>query len=66
MTLSEFYDEVARRADVAGTKNTVAETKRALAVAFEVLLSRDPAESADLVAKGLAAAKKKSAKVPAA
>lgn len=64
MTLSEFYDEVSRNADTAGTKINVAETKRVLSEAFKVLYGLDAALAADLVAKGLAAAKKK-AQTPA-
>jgi len=59
MTLSEFYDEVARNADTAKTQISASETKRVLAVAFTVLQAHDPATVMDLVAKGLALAKKK-------
>ena len=37
MKLSDFQNEVSRRVDTAGTKINVAETKRVLAVAFDVL-----------------------------
>lgn len=59
MTLSEFYDEVARRADTDKTKINAAETKRVLSEGFKVLYSLDPATAAELIAKGLAGAKKK-------
>jgi len=59
MTLSEFYDEVSRNVDTDKTKINVAETKRVLSEAFLLLQSYDSATTADLVSKGLAAAKKK-------
>jgi hypothetical protein len=59
MTLSEFYDEVARRADTDKTKINVADTKRVLSEAFLVLHTLDAATVTELVAKGLAGAKKK-------
>ena len=61
MNLSEFYNEVARRADTEKTKINAAETKRVLSEAFKLLASLDAAACAELVAKALAtAAKKKS------
>jgi len=62
MTLSDFYNEVARLADTDKTQISAADTKRVLAVAFSVLQKHDPATVLDLVSKGLAAAKKKEAK----
>lgn len=62
MTLSEFYDEVARRADTEKTKINVADVKRVLSEAFLVLQGLDATTVAELVAKGLAGAKKKAAK----
>lgn len=59
MNLTEFYNEVARLADTEKTHISAAETKRVLAVAFSVLQTQDAATVLDLVAKGLAAAKKK-------
>ncbi|MCC6421534.1 MAG: hypothetical protein IT429_25220 [Gemmataceae bacterium] len=59
MTLSEFYDEVSRRADTEKTKITVAETKRVLSEAFQVLVGLDAAACAEILAKGLTTAKKK-------
>ncbi len=59
MTVTEFYNEVARLADTDRTKINVADTKRVLAVGFSVLCKLDAAECADVIAKGLAQAKKK-------
>lgn len=59
MTLNEFYDEVSRHADTEKTKIGAAETKRVLSEAFKVLQKLDAATVVDVVAKGLAAAKKK-------
>jgi hypothetical protein len=59
MTLTEFYDEVARRADTAKTKINAAETRRVLAEAFKVLAALDSASFAEVVSKGLTTAKKK-------
>lgn len=62
MTLNEFYDEVARKADTDKTKISAAETKRVLSEAFKVLVALDAATVAELISKGLATAKKKAAK----
>jgi hypothetical protein len=59
MTLNEFYDEVARKADTDKTKISAAETKRVLSEAFKVLAPLDSATVVELIAKGLATAKKK-------
>ncbi len=59
MTLNEFYDEVSRKADTDKTKISAAETKRVLSEAFKVLAPLDAATVTDLIAKGLAIAKKK-------
>ncbi len=59
MNLSQFYDEVARRADTEKTKIGVADTKRVLSEAFKVLAALDTATFADVVAKGVINAKKK-------
>jgi hypothetical protein len=61
MTLSDFYDEVARRADTDKTKINVADTKRVLSEAFKVLCLLDATDLAEIMSKGLSAAKKKSA-----
>jgi hypothetical protein len=59
MTLNEFYNEVARQADTDTLKIGAADTKRVLATAFTLLAKQDAATVLDLVAKGLAAAKRK-------
>lgn len=59
MNLTDFYNEVSRQTDTKGTAINVAETKRVLACAFAVLQSLSCAEATNLVAKGLAAAAKK-------
>jgi hypothetical protein len=59
MTLTDFYNEVARQADTDTLKIGAADTKRVLAVAFSVLQKMDPADATEMLAKGLAAAKKK-------
>lgn len=62
MKLTEFYSEVSRRADTGKTSINAAETRRVLSEAFLVLHKLKAAEAADLFAKGLAQAAKKSAK----
>jgi hypothetical protein len=59
MNLSQFYDEVARRADTDKTKINAAETKRVLSEAFKVLAHMDSATMLEILAKGVANAKKK-------
>jgi len=62
MKLTDFYNEVAGLVDTETTKINVAETKRVLAMAFRVMEKMDAADLADTLAKGLAQAKKNSAK----
>jgi hypothetical protein len=62
MTLSDFYNEVARLADTNTQKISASETKRVLAVAFSVLAKQDAATVHEVVGKGLSAAMKKTAK----
>ncbi|MGF1579636.1 MAG: hypothetical protein ACFCD0_09760 [Gemmataceae bacterium] len=62
MKISEFYDEVARRADTDKTEINVAITKRVLSEAFIVLAGLETADAIDTVAKGIATAAKKLAK----
>ena len=62
MKLSDFYNEVSKRADTKKTSITVAETKRVLSEAFLVLAAMDAAEFADTVSKGVAQAKRKLSK----
>ncbi|MFN3160934.1 MAG: hypothetical protein ACE37I_16580 [Rubinisphaera brasiliensis] len=59
MKLTDFYNEVSRLVDTDKTQINAAETKRVLAVAFDLLSQMDAAELADTVSKGLTAAKKK-------
>lgn len=59
MTLSEFYDEVARHTDTEKTQIDVADTKRVLSEAFKVLCKLDSVTVAELMSKGLSTAKKK-------
>jgi hypothetical protein len=63
MTLSEFYDAVARRADTDTTKITAADTRRVLSEAFKVLAKCNTTTCLDVVAKGVATAAKKKAGV---
>jgi hypothetical protein len=53
ISLSEFYNEIARRADTEGVKINVAETKRVIACFFDVLEGCPAGAAFDLVAKGL-------------
>jgi hypothetical protein len=59
MNLSQFYDEVARHADTAKTKINAAETKRVLSEAFKILAHLDSTTMLEVLAKGVANAKKK-------
>ena len=52
-SLSNIYNDVARRADKAGISVNAAETKRVLACFFDVLEDQSPQVAFDLVAKGL-------------
>ena len=61
MTLTDFYNEVSKLTDTDKTAIGVADTKRVLAVAFTVMSRLDTADVLDVIAKGLAAAKKKDA-----
>lgn len=61
MNLSDFYNEVARRADTPKTQINVAEVKRVLSVAFQVLNEQAAPLVVELLGKGLAAAAKKKA-----
>ena len=62
MTLTDFYNEVARNADTESQKIGASETKRVLAVAFSLLAEYDSATVLQLIAKGLENAKKKQSK----
>lgn len=56
--MNEFYNEVSRRTDTGGTQINVAETKRVLAIAFQVLAEMSTKDALDIVAKGIAKATK--------
>jgi hypothetical protein len=62
MTLTDFYNEVARQADTDSQKIGASETKRVLAVAFSILQKHDTITVLQLITKGLENAKKKEAK----
>jgi len=62
MTLTEMYNEVSRRADTAGTKINVAETKRVLSEMFGVLNELEADEAVAVVAAGLKVSRKKKSK----
>lgn len=53
VNLSDLYNQVAAKADTAGVKLNVAQTKRVLACFFDVLEDYSAAEAFDFVAKGL-------------
>jgi len=59
MTLSDFYNEVARNADTDKTKIGAAETKRVLSEAFKILATLSAADATEVIAKGLQTAVKK-------
>jgi hypothetical protein len=59
MTLNDFYNEISRRADTAGLSINVAETKRVLAVFFDLLEDLRPEEAFEIVSKGLKQAGKR-------
>ena len=62
MTLTDFYNEVSRRVDTDKTKINVADTKRVLSEAFQVLAKQDATACAAIIAKGLSTAKEKAKK----
>lgn len=59
MTLSEFYDAVARQADTGKLKIGAADTKRVLSEAFKILAAMDAGGLSDIIAKGVSTANKK-------
>jgi hypothetical protein len=59
VTLTDFYNEVAKQADTDTLKIGAADTKRVLAVAFSVLHTLPTATVLELLGKGLATAAKK-------
>jgi len=62
MTLKDFYNEVAAKADNDTQKIGVSEVSRVLSVAFLTLVKMDAATVTALIAKGLENAAKKVAK----
>ena len=62
MTLTDFYNEVSRRTDTKGTKINVAETKRCLSEALNLLAEMSSDDAFALVASGLKRNKQKKAK----
>ncbi len=62
MKVTDFYNEVAKRADTDKTQINVAETRRVLSQGFQVLVGLSTEECADTIAKLLAAAAKAAAK----
>lgn len=61
MTISDFYNEVARKADTDKTKIGAAETKRVLSEAFKILAAMSAADALDVIAKCVTNAAKKKA-----
>ena len=59
MTLTEFYNEVARNADTDTLKIGASETKRVLAVMFSQLIKLDAPMVFDIIARGMENAAKK-------
>ena len=58
MTLNEFYNEVARHADVETLKINAADTRRVLHVAFGVLGKIDRPSAFHVIGKGIENASK--------
>ncbi len=59
MTLNDFYNAVAKRADTAKTKINAAETRRVISEAFVVLSKMKAPDATNIIAKGIAAGAKK-------
>lgn len=59
MTLNDFYNSVAKRADTAKTKINAAETRRVISEAFVVLSKMNSVDASNIVAKGIASGAKK-------
>lgn len=56
MKLTDFLNDVARRTDTDTLKINAADTRRVIAVFFDLLEDLKPEEAFDIVAKGLAQA----------
>ncbi|QDU94733.1 hypothetical protein [Lignipirellula cremea] len=59
MKVNDFYNEVSRLVDTGKTQINVADTKRVLACAFDVLAKMESSDAVDTLAKALALAKKR-------
>lgn len=59
MKLTDFYTEVARKADTPKVHINAADVTRVLSVMFDLLEDLKPAEAFDLISKGLASASKR-------
>lgn len=60
MTLTEFYNEVSRKADTdPGTQINVAETKRVLSEAFLLMSEMETADAIGVLVAGMKRAKSK-------
>jgi hypothetical protein len=59
MTFKDFLIAVAKNADTGKTQINAAEVNRVISEAFKILAKQDAATAAEVVAKGLALAKKK-------
>jgi len=62
MKLNDFYNEVTKLTDTDKTQINAAETKRVLAVTFDLLAKMDSVELADTISKGLTQAQKRAMK----
>jgi ribosomal protein S7 len=59
MSISDFYNEVARKADTDKTKIGAAETKRVLSEAFKILAAMPGPDMMDVLSKCITNAAKK-------
>lgn len=59
MKLTDFLNDVARRADTEKVQINAADTRRVIAVFFDLLEDLKPDEAFDIIAKGLAQASKR-------
>ncbi|MEM9186284.1 MAG: hypothetical protein AAGB00_07310 [Planctomycetota bacterium] len=59
MTLNDFHNAVAKRADTAKTKINAAETRRVISEAFVVLSKMNAVDASSIIAKGIASGAKK-------
>ena len=59
MKLTEFYQEIAKKADTPKVQINASEVSRVLSVMFDILEDLEPSEAFDLISKGLASAGKR-------